>query len=171
MNENIGGLMQQLLGVGAGAVPEAAREEFHQVAQQASPESLSQGIAAAFNSEQTPSFGSMVAHMFGQANPDQKTGIVNRLIGGMGPSAAALLSQLGLSGLAGQANAVTPNLTTDQAAQLSTGQVQQIATQAQSVNPGIVGTMSNFYAQHPVLVKTLGAVALSMVLGRIGRGR
>jgi hypothetical protein len=29
--------------------------------------------------------------------------------------------------------------------------------------------MSNFYAQHPVLVRTLGAVALSAILGNMRR--
>ena len=59
------------------------------------------------------------------------------------------------------------NASPEQAAQLSTDQVQQIATQAQQANPGVVAQLSSFYAQHPVLVKSLGAAALAIVLGRM----
>ena len=167
MNNPFGSLMQQLLGARAGPAPAPAQDQFHQLAQSTAPDVLSRGLAAAFNSDQTPDFGAMVAHMFGQANPEQKTGIVNRLLAGVGPAAIGLLSQLGMKGLAVQGGAATPNLSTEQVAQLSTGQVQQIATHAQSVNPGIVESMSNFYAQHPVLVKTLGAAALAIIVGNI----
>ena len=166
MNNAFGNLMQDILGAGNGPVPASAQDQFHQVVQQAPPETLSQGLTAAFNSSQTPSFGAMVAHMFGFADPGQKTGIVNRLLTGAGPSAPTLLSQLGLPGATGSQ---PPSVTQDQASVLSSPQVEQLATQAQAANPGIVGTMSDFYAQHPVLVKTLGAAALSLILGNIGR--
>ena len=168
MDSEVGNLLQQILRAGAGPVPTPAQDQFHQVALSAAPDALSRGLAAAFNSDQTPAFGEMVAHMFGQANPEQKTGIVNRLLAGIGPAAIAVLSQVGLKGIVGQGNAAPPNLSTEQAGQLSTGQVRQIATQAQSANPGIVESMSNFYAQHPVLVKSLGAAALAIILGKIG---
>ena len=170
MNNAIEGLMQDLLGSAPGPVPQSTQDQFHQVAQQAPTGALAQGIQAAFNSEQTPPFGAMVAHMFGQANPDQKAGIVNRLLAGLGPSAGTLLSRLGLPGTTPQSPFAVPSLTTDQATGLQPGQVEQIASQAQATNPGIVQTMSNFYAQHPVLVKTLGAVALSAILSNIRSG-
>lgn len=167
MSNAFGNLMQDILGAGNGPVPASAQDQFHQVVQQAPPESLSQGLTAAFNSNQTPSFGAMVAHMFGFADPDQKTGIVNRLLTGAGPSAPTLLSQLGLPG--GATGRQPISVTQEQASVLSSPQVEQLATQAQAANPGIVGTMSDFYAQHPVLVKTLGAASLSLILGNIGR--
>jgi len=169
MNTAIEGLMQQLLGAGTGPVPQSTQDQFHQFVQQAPPESLSQGLAAAFNANETPPFGAMVAHMFGHANAEQKTGIVNHLLHGLGPSAAAVLAGLGLSRLAPQQTSAAPNLTPEQASGLAPSQVEQIATQAKASNPGIVQTMSNFYAQHPVLVRTLGAVALSAILGNMRR--
>ena len=111
-------------------------------------------------------FGNMVAHMFGHADPAQKTGIINRLLSGMGASAGPVLSRLGIPGMSSASP--IPDVTTEQAMRVSPDQVQQLATHAQTANPGIVATMSNFYAQHPVLVKTLGAAALSLILGRIG---
>jgi len=55
----------------------------------------------------------------------------------------------------------------EQAARLSIGQVQQIAQQAHDADPGIVGQMSKFHAGNPVLVKSLGGLAMALVLGRM----
>ncbi len=165
MGGEIANLLQQVLSAGTGPLSDSTQDQFHQVAQSTQPDELSQGISAAFNSGQTASFGEMIATMFGQANPQQKSGIVNRLLAGLGPAAAGVLAQIGLSH--GQ-NTATPTLSIDQAAQVSPAQVQQIATHAQNANPGIVESMSNFYAQHPVLVKSLGAAALAIILRQIG---
>ena len=163
---DVGSLLQEVLGAGTGAVPQSTRDQFHDVVQSAPADSLVHGLEAAFESDQTPEFGDMVAQLFGHASPDQKSGIVNRLLAGLGPAAMAVLSQLGLHGLAKEAGDA-PNVTSDQAAQLTPGQVEQLATHAQDANPGIVQSMSRFYAQHPVLVKTLGAAAMAIVLGKL----
>ncbi len=168
MTINVGNLMQQILGGGSETVAPPVADQFHQVAQSAAPEALSAGLAAAFNSWRTPEFGAMVASMFGQANPEQKSGIVNRLLAGLGSAGRAGLGQLGLQGLTGSGATTTPSVSLEQAAQFSPGQVQQLATHAQNSNPEIVDAMSNFYAQHPVLMKSLGAEAMGMVLSKIG---
>jgi len=49
--------------------------------------------------------------------------------------------------------------------------VEQIAQQAQDADPGIVGQMSRFYAENPVLVKSLGGLAMALVLGRMAGRR
>ncbi len=156
MNNALEGLLQQIQGQGNAPVPPEAQAQFHQIAQSASPQVLSQGLADAFNSEQTPPFGQMVGHLFGHADNQQKTGILGALLGSLGGSANSILTQAGVD-----------NASTAQADQMTPDQVQQIATQAKHSNPGIVGTMSDFYAQHPVLVKSLGAAAMAIVLGRM----
>jgi len=166
MNAVFGNLMRELMGAGTGPVPASTQEQFHQAAQSAPPELLGQGIAAAFDSEQTPEFGEMVAHMFGNANPGQKSGIVNRLLAGLGPAATSILSRLGIAA-APQAGQPVPSVTTEQATRMSPAQVEELATHAKNANPGIVQSMSQFYAQHPVLVKTLGAAALAIISNRI----
>jgi hypothetical protein len=80
-----------------------------------------------------------------------------------------VLNNLGLRDLAGENAAVPPVVTTEQAAKMLPSHVQELATHAKPVNPGIVESMSNFYAQHPVLVKSLGAAALSIILGQVRR--
>ena len=53
----------------------------------------------------------------------------------------------------------------------SPGDVSVIAAHAEQHDPTIVDRVGSFYAQHPTLVKTRGAVALSAVMGHIGRNR
>jgi hypothetical protein len=169
MNDEVSMLVQQLRNAGSGPVPPSAQDRFHQLVENMPQEALSRGLTDAFNSERTPDFGDMVARMFGQANPEQKTHIVNRLLGGLGPMAHNVLNNLGLRDLAGDNAAVPPVVSTEQAAKLLPSHVQELATHAKPVNPGIVESMSNFYAQHPVLVKSLGAAALSIILGQVRR--
>lgn len=151
-NTNVDGLLQQLADHGNQPAPPEVQEEFHQIAQSAPPQVLSQGLQDAFESDRTPPFAQMVGQLFGHANDQQKRGMLGTLLGGLGGAHPAT-------------SAVTA--TPEQAPQLSTGQVEQIAQQAQQANPGIVGQMSQFYAQHPVLVKSLGGMAMALVLGRM----
>ena len=48
-------------------------------------------------------------------------------------------------------------------------QVQQLATEVHKQNPSIVDTVSDFYAQHPTLVKTLGATALTIAMSQMSK--
>jgi hypothetical protein len=41
-------------------------------------------------------------------------------------------------------------------ARLSPEAVQQLATHAENANPSVIDSISNFYAQHTTVVKTLG---------------
>ena len=158
MNNPIETLLQQITGQGSAPVAPEARDQFQQIAQSASPDELSQGLNDAFQSDQTPPFAQMVAQLFGQADNQQKTGIVSMLLGALGGGTQPALSQAGID-------------SPEQATQLSTDQVQQIATQAEQSNPGIVQQMSDFYAKHPQLVQSLGAAAMAIVLGRMRSSR
>ena len=142
------------------------------MAQNASPSTLSQGLAAMFHSDQTPSFGQSASQLFGQANPNQQAGMLNQLIAGMGPvvlssplsgaGGASIASVLGKS-----AGNSTETITPDQASQFTPEQVQQMADHAQQSNPSIVDHMSDFYAQHSGLIKTLGGAALAVALAKM----
>src|ERR1043165_5289231 len=121
MNE-LGGLLQQY-GGGAAPAPEAVPEHFDQVAQAAPQSALMEGLASAFNSNQTPPFENMVAQLFANGNGQQRAGLLNTLLATAGP---ALLSQAmarsgggggGLSGLAGLLSGGA-NITPEQAQQI-----------------------------------------------------
>ena len=159
MNNDVQTLIQQLSDKGNGQPPPEAQEQFQQIAQSAPREELSEGLQDAFNSDKTPPFAQMIGQLFGQADGQQKNGILGALLGALGGAAQPALRQAGVS--------EGP----EQATQISTGQVEQIAQQAQDADPGIVGQMSKFYAENPVLVKSLGGLAMALVLGRMTSGR
>ncbi len=45
--------------------------------------------------------------------------------------------------------------------------VEQIADKAHKEDPSIIDRISDFYAEHPTLVKTLGTAALTIALAKI----
>jgi hypothetical protein len=153
-------IIQKYSGQGGGtaAAPASPHEDFQRVAQAAPCDVVASGIAEAFRSDKTPAFPQMLSNLFGQSNPDQKAGLLNHLLGALGPEAAALIP--GVSGLS-----VTPQ----QASQVTPEQVQQIASRAQNKRPTVVDQVSSFYAQHPGVVKAVGGMALSIMLQHIVR--
>ncbi len=150
-------LLQQALGGNA-------ETHFDQVAEQASPDQLSAGLAATMRSSETPPFGNMVGQMFGQSSPTQQAGVLNQILATLGPAAATALAGgvLGRMLAPGQAQ-ISP----EQAAQLSPTQVSEIAAQAEQTHPGVVDQVSQFYAQHSGLIKVLGGAALAVALAKM----
>ncbi|MBK4738871.1 hypothetical protein [Noviherbaspirillum pedocola] len=154
-------------------------QDFDHVAQGADVETLQHGIDGAFRSEQTPPFGNMVGQMFGGADPNQRAGMLNQLIGAVGPAVIGSLlggSNAGggglgglLGGLLGNGGAAAPQISPQQAQQLDPQQVQEIANHAERENPGVVQQMSRYYAQNPQLFKALGGAALAVALGHIAQ--
>ena len=56
------------------------------------------------------------------------------------------------------------SLTGGQGAPISADLVSSVARQVEEHNPGVIEHMSAFYAQHPALVKTLGAAAVAVAM-------
>lgn len=178
MNQ-LGAVLGQYTGAGAAQAPATVHDDFDQVTQGAPQSALSDGIAAAFRSDQTPDFGQMAGQLFGNSSGQERAGILNTLIKAAGPM---ILSQVlsrraganegggGLSSLidllrGGQQTQVTP----EQAEQIPVEAVQEIAAQAEKNDPSVIDQVSSFYAKHPTLVKTLGAAALSIALAKIAQ--
>jgi len=170
-------LLQQY--AGGSAPPPTVHDDFDQVARQVPAGQLSDGLAAAFRSDATPPFGQMVGQLFGGANPNQRAGMLTSLIAGLAPAVLSSLASRvgsasggggGLGGILGRllpGSDAPPTVTPDQAAKMSPADVEEIAAHAEKANPGIVDQMSSFYAEHPQLVKGLGAAALAIALGRM----
>lgn len=142
----------------AGSSPQA---DFEQLAQSQPPSSIARGLSAAFRSDQTPPFGQMLGHLFGQSNPEQKAGLLNQLFA---TSPAALAAEV--AGMFGGKRQVTP----EEAQQVSPQKLQELADKAQQQDPSIVDKASDFYAQHPGIVKTLGVGALTFAVSHIVGG-
>lgn len=175
-------------------------QDFDQISQNADPDMLEQGLSHAFRSDQTPPFGNMVGQMFGQADSGQRAGMLNQLIGALGPAVLGSIlggraggmggmggSGMGAGGLGGLGGLLggllggggggnagmqqVPQLSPQDAERLSPEEVQELAARAEQENPGIVDQMSRYYAQNPQLFKALGGAALAIALGQIAQRR
>lgn len=161
MNQ-IGGLLGKYTG-NPQEHQQEAENDFDQVSQSAPRESLASGIGEVFRSNQTPAFGQLVGQMFSSANGEQKAGILNQLLSS--GAGGALLSQF--SGILGGKRQVSA----EDAERVPPDQVQKMAETAEQQDQGIVDRLSDFYAGHPTLVKSLGAGALAIIMGKMAGGR
>ena len=151
--------------------PTDTETDFDEVAQQVPPDILGSGIAQAFRSDQTPSFGDMIGNLLGGSNAQQKTGLLNQLIQAVGPAvlsgvAGGALGRL-VQGMQNQSTSGQPTLTPAQAEQLTPEQVKEIAIAAEKKDPTVLDKVGSFYAQYPDLVKMLGGAALAIALGQM----
>jgi hypothetical protein len=166
--DDLGGLARQFA---SGNAPAAdVHAAYDQVSQTVPQSSLADGLAHAFNSDQTPPFGQMLSGLFNQSSPDQKAALLNQIIAKLGPGGVSqILSGAGAAGLGAaiSGGSVTPA----QAQQVSPEQVQVLAQTAAKKDPSIVDAAAAFYAQHPTLVKAIGAGALAMLVSHISQAR
>ena len=154
-------------GGGTAAAPADPHQDYVQVTQSAPPNVVASGISRAFRSDQTPPFPEMVANLFSNSDPNQRAGVLNRLLKSAGPGMLSAIPGLeGLSSLLRGGN-VTP----EQARQVSPRQVQQMAAHAERQNPSVVDEVSSFYAQHPDVMKAVGGLALTIALQHMMRRR
>ncbi len=166
--DQIGGLLQQYQGANAQQTPNNVQDDFNQVAQSAPQSTMAEGLAAAFRSNQTPPFGNMLGQLFGQSNGTQRASILNTLISTLGPTVISqILANRGASGLAGMLGSGQREVTPEMAEQVPAEAVQEIAERAEQKDPSIIDMASNFYAEHPDLVKGLGAAALTIALAKV----
>jgi len=165
------GLMDSIGNLAKGAASGSdLHSAYDRIAKEVPPGTLADGLSHAFNSDQTPPFENMVSGLFGQSNPEQKAGLLNQVLGALPPGTASqVLSSLGLGSLAGAA--ASGNLTPQQAQQVPPEAVQSIAQQAAKKDPTIVDKAAGFYAQHPTLVKAIGAGALALLMSKISAAR
>jgi hypothetical protein len=144
-------------------------ETYDRTARAVPKEDLAGGLAEAFRSDQTPPFQNMVTELFNQSTPQQKAGLLNQLIAALGPQLSQTIAAGGLGSLAGAASkgSVTPQ----QASRIQPEQVEVLAQQAAQHDPTIMEKAAGFYAEHPTLVKAIGAASLAFLLSRMSQGR
>lgn len=141
--------------------PEPGEEEAQKAISSASPAALAQGLKVAFKSDRTPPFGEMVSHLFGHSSGEQKAGFLNQLLsitpGGLADE---------VLGMFGGKRQLTP----EEAQQVPPEKVQQLAAKAHDQDPSVVDHVSEFYSQHPSVVKTLGVGTLTAAVSHMVRG-
>lgn len=163
---SIGGLLQQY----SGANPDTsnAAQHFDQVAQNVPQSTLASGLAEAFRSNETQPFGQIASQLFSNGNPQQKASMLSTLASAVGPSVLAKFGS-GSSPLAGILQSSQTAVTPEQATQVQPQEVQTLAEHAEKQDPSIVDKLSQLYAQHPTLIKTLGAAALAVAMSKMSQ--
>jgi len=164
--DNITGLLNQYSAGNASS--EDVHSAYDEVAHAVPKDTLADGISHAFRSDQTPAFEQMVGNLFGQSSADQKAGLLNQILGALGPNAAQMLGTSGgLGALGGLLSG--GNVTPQQAEQIPPQQVEVLAQRAAKKDPTIIDQAAGFYAQHPTLVKAIGAGALALLMSKMSR--
>ena len=166
MLENLMGVLNQYRNASATDPPQNVEQDYAQVAHLAPQGNLAGGLSAAFRSDQTPPFGQMIGTLFNNSNGQQRAGILNQLLGSVGPG---LLASGALSGLTGLLGGGQTQVTPEQAEQIPPQAVQELAEHAQKQNPSIVDQAGQFYAQHPTLVQALGAGSLALIMSHLSK--
>lgn len=149
--DQLGGILNQYSS--ANPPQENATDHFQRVATQVPRPQLGGLLANIFRSPETGTFGDNISQMFSQSDPQQKAGILNRLLQAAGGAKA--LSNLGLD-LPGLGSGADVTVRPDQAQQMSPAAVKEMANHAEQQNPGIVEQAGEFYSHHPQLVQALG---------------
>jgi hypothetical protein len=123
-------------------VPDSVNDDFDRFSDTAPPSQVSEGLAEAFRSDQTPPFASMLSHLFGRSPAIQKSGVLHSLVATLGP---ALVSRLLVKHGAGRAAAqlqdggeISPEL----AEQIPAHSIEAVATEAEKNDPSI-GSVSS----------------------------
>jgi hypothetical protein len=151
--------------------PTSTETDFDEVARQVPADVLGSGIAQAFRSDQTPSFGKMIGSLFGGSDSQQRAGLLNQLIAAVGPAVLSSLSGGGLGrilqGLQGGGGASLPQVSPQDVENVTPEQMQEIALAAEKKDPGVLDRVAEYYAQHPEVVKVLGGAALAIALGQM----
>jgi len=146
--------------------PMDIEHDFDEVASQAGPDAMQDGIAEAFRSDETPSFERMVAQLFESSQPHVRAGLLDNLLAGLRPSGPAAAGSLGD---VWRRYAAGARVAPERAAHVDPREVEEVARQARLQNPGVLERVSRFYARHPELVRSLGNVAMGIALSRMAR--
>lgn len=143
---------------------------FDQFSQSAGQGDIAQALMGAFSSNQTPAFGNMLGSLFNQADGDTKAGLLNTVLAAAGP---AILSQvLGGRGLdLGSLLGGQQQFSAAAASQVPVEALEDLAEQTGQNDSSLIGQVSDFFAQHPTLVKGLGAAALGIAMNHFMNSR
>lgn len=167
--DQIGGLLQQY--AASGQASQTTEDDFDKAAGVAPREAMSQGLAEAFRSDSTPPFANMLGQLFGNSSGRDRANILNTLLSAAGPALlSGALHQQGATGLGPFSSLLDRGeVSAEDAEKISPEAVEVLARQAEKEDPSIIDRVSDFYSEHPGLVKTLGAAALAVAMSGMSK--
>ena len=159
-------ILDQLSGVlgnvmGGNLNEQQLNSHYDQIASAVPQQTLGGAIGPALQALGTGQAQQGIANSAQQMTAGQRGGLMGQLLGGLGNSGVnvgGLLSQLGINqGVATNPQSATPD------------EVATLASHAQANAPGVFQEAMGFYSQHPMLVKALGAAAITQIATHLGR--
>jgi len=159
-------ILEQYRNISVTNPPKTVQQDYEQAAQAVPSSHLADALKEAFRSKDTPPFGQMLSNLFANSNPDQRAGILSRLLTAAGPAA---LNSGALGSLGALLRGGSPTITPEQAKQVSPDALQQLAEHAEKQNPSVIDHAGQFYSQHPKLVQALGAGSLALILSHLSK--
>ena len=152
------------------SVPDSVDADFDRLSQLAPSAQVSEGLAEAFRSRQTPPFASMLSQLFERSPSNQKSNVLNTLIATLGPALVSqLLAKHGAGRAATELQAGGGQVSPEVAEQISSTSIEAIAAEAEKKDPSIIDRISKFYADQPALIKTLGGLALTVAMAKVAQ--
>ena len=156
----------------SGHVPDSVNADFDRLSQAAPPEHVSEGLAEAFRSDQTPPFPSMLSQLFGRSATSQKSNVLGTLISALGPGLMSqLLAKHGASRAAAELQNGHATISPEVVDQIPSSSVEAVAAEAEKKDPSVIDRISKFYADQPALIKTLGGMALVVAMAKVAQRR
>jgi hypothetical protein len=152
------------------AVPASADADFDRLTRHAPSATVSDGLADAFRSSETPPFPSMLSQLFGRSPATQKSNVLNTLVATLGPALVSqLLARHGANRAAQELQAGKTTISPDVAEQVPANSIEVVAAEAEKKDPSIIDRLSRFYAEQPALIKTLGGLALTVAMAKVAQ--
>jgi hypothetical protein len=169
---NVTDIMNKYASADTTTVPGSVDADFDRFSQHAPASSVSDGLAEAFRSPQTPAFPSMLGQLFGRSPATHKTNVLNTLVTTLGPALVAqILARHGANRAAQELQSGQPTVSPEVAEQIPTTSIEAVAAEAEKKDPSIIDRLSKFYADQPALIKTLGGMALVVAMAKIAQGQ
>lgn len=163
--DQLGGLLQQYAGATPNQQTQSAEQDFDQLINVAPRQAVSGGLAESFRSDQTPPFPNMLGQLFGNSNGMERAGMLNTLLSTAGPGLlSAVMARYG-----GQIPQTQAQMSPEEADRIPPEAVQEMAEEAQKSDPSVIDRVSDFYAEHSTLVKSLGAAALAVAMSGMAK--
>jgi len=168
--DNIGGLLQQYANAQGDQQHAGAEQVYDEVSKHAPREELASGLSEAFRSPQTAPFPNMLGQLFANSNPSMKSSILSTLLASVGPQVlSSILARHAGSGVPNQLGVGQRQLDAREADQIPPSVIEEMAEHAEKQDPSVIDQISDFYAQHPTVVKGLGAAALGIALNHLSK--
>ena len=161
----------QKYGAGAPAnIPGSVHDDFDRVSRSAPPATMSDALAEAFRSDRTAPFPQMLSQLFGRSPSAQKNNVLGALIASLGPALVSqILARHGAARAAKEIENGKTQISPDIADQIPASSIEVVAAEAEKKDPSIMDRVSQYYAEQPALVKTLGGLALTVALARMAQ--